>query len=60
MLCLQIKVYDFSALKYDEIVDLRAFFLFNNGAATKRWILQHLHHETVFAQKGGFQNKCVK
>jgi hypothetical protein len=25
-----------------------------------RWILQRLHHETVLAQKGGFQNKCTK
>jgi hypothetical protein len=34
--------------------------LIGDGAATKRWILQHLHHETVLAQKGGFQNKCAK
>jgi hypothetical protein len=27
----------------------------NKGAAH---ILQHLHPETVLAQKGGFQNKC--
>jgi hypothetical protein len=30
------------------------------GAATKQWILQRLHHETVLALKGGFQNKCAK
>jgi hypothetical protein len=29
----------------------------SDGAATKRWILQHLHPETVLAQKGGFQIK---
>jgi hypothetical protein len=34
--------------------------MYKNGAATKRWILQHLHHETVLAQKDGFQNKCIK
>jgi hypothetical protein len=29
------------------------------GAATKRWIPQHLRHETALAQKGGFLNKCI-
>jgi hypothetical protein len=30
----------------------KSHFTHLKGAATKRWILQHLHHETVLAQKG--------
>jgi hypothetical protein len=31
-----------------------------NGAATLRWILQHLHSKMVLAHIGAFPNKCTK